>query len=114
MRTWQDPGDPNPQQPPPAGDDEQPNPFERPPFDRDPEAQHAPGDEGPDPDTKQPPMQASSAGAGAAMNAGQGEEIVHDAIGAAREPVGNDNIRDGTVGGVMGSPHASNGQGQGG
>jgi hypothetical protein len=37
-----------------------------------------------------------------------------DATGSEREPVGNDNIREGRVGGVMGSPHQSMGQGQGG
>ena len=30
------------------------------------------------------------------------------------EPVGNDNIREGTVRGIMGGPHQSQGQGQGG
>jgi hypothetical protein len=29
-------------------------------------------------------------------------------------PVGNENIAEGTVGGLMGSPHATQGQGQGG
>ena len=96
--------EPEPQEPPPAEDEDgrEPSPFERPPFERDPEAQHAPGegeDVG-DPGSTPPPMQA--------------EAIVMDAAGAEREPVGNDNIREGTVGGVMGSPHQSMGQGQGG
>ena len=34
--------------------------------------------------------------------------------GPPGEPVGNDNIRDGTVRGIMGGPHQSQGQGQGG
>jgi hypothetical protein len=46
--------------------------------------------------------------------AADGDVILLDAPGVEREPVGNDNIREGRVGGVMGSPHASNGQGQGG
>jgi hypothetical protein len=100
------PGEPEPQTPP--GDDEErdQSPFERPPFDSDPEAQHAPGEnEAPgDPGSTPPPMQAG----------GRGEELVMDAAGSEREPVGNDNIREGRVGGVMGSPHQSMGQGQGG
>jgi hypothetical protein len=89
MTTWQGP-DPEPQEPPPGEDEDgrEPSPFDRPPFDRDPEAQHAPGEgEGiGDPGSTPPPMQA----------------------------VGNDNIREGRVGGVMGPPHQSMGQGQGG
>jgi hypothetical protein len=108
MTTWQGP-DPEPQQPPPSQDDEgTPSPFERPPFDRDPEAQHAPGDsEGTEPGSTPPPMQAARGGTG-------GEEIAMDATGAEREPVGNDNIREGRVGGVMGPAHQTMGQGQGG
>jgi hypothetical protein len=34
--------------------------------------------------------------------------------GGTGEPVGRDNIREGRVGGVMGGPHQSQGQGQGG
>jgi hypothetical protein len=102
MTTWRDPGDPDPQ-PPPADDDEERSPFERPPFDQDPEAQRAPGAGQEDPDSQQPPMQA-----------GASDELSHDAMGADREPVGNDNIREGRVGGVMGPPHQSMGQGQGG
>jgi hypothetical protein len=34
--------------------------------------------------------------------------------GEPAEPVGNDNIREGRVGGVMGGPRQSQGQGQGG
>jgi len=33
--------------------------------------------------------------------------------GEPHEPIGNDNIRDGTVGGVMGGPRQQQGQGQG-
>lgn len=34
--------------------------------------------------------------------------------GATAEPVGRDNIREGRVKGLMGGPHPSQGQGQGG
>jgi hypothetical protein len=107
MAIERDPGDPNPQMPPDDDDDGERSPFERPPFERDPEAQHAPGEgEGTgDPGSSPPPMQASG---------GTGNELVMDAAGSEREPVGNDNIREGRVGGVMGSPHQSMGQGQGG
>ena len=44
---------------------------------------------------------------------GTDDVIYLDGRGAETEPVGNDNIREGRVGGVMGSPHATNGQGQG-
>ncbi len=112
MSTWQQPGDPTPEQRPPDDGDEDRSPFERPPFDQDPEAQHAPGANEQETDAPPPPMQASSrAGAGGAEG---GDVLVLDAAGSEREPVGNDNIRDGTVKGVMGPPHASNGQGQGG
>ena len=37
-----------------------------------------------------------------------------DAADAADDEVGNDNIREGRVGGVMGGHHSSRGQGQGG
>jgi hypothetical protein len=37
-----------------------------------------------------------------------------DEPGATGEPVGNDNIREGRVQGLMGPPHGSQGQGQGG
>ena len=104
MSAWHDPGDPNEQPPPSDRDDEQErSPFERPPFDRDPEAQHAPGESDPETGTDQPPMQAGAA-----------DENVFDAAGAARQAVGNDNIREGRVGGVMGPKHAAGGQGQGG
>jgi len=108
MSIERDPGDPNPQTPPGEDEERDPSPFERPPFDRDPEAQHAPGeDEGiKDPGSTPPPMQARA-------NDGGGE-LVMDAAGSEREPVGNDNIREGRVGGVMGPPHQSMGQGQGG
>ena len=87
MTTWQDPGDPDPQRPPTEDDENERSPFERPPFDQDPEAQHAPG-AGEGDLEEPPPMQAT-------------------------ERVGNDNIREGRVGGVMGAPSATNGQGQG-
>ena len=82
------PGDPDEQTPP--GDSDERSPFDRPPFDQDPEAQHAPGANEQDPNSQDtpPPMQAN-------------------------ERVGNDNIRDGRVGGVLGAPGATNGQGQG-
>ena len=37
-----------------------------------------------------------------------------EARGATGEPVGADNIREGRVDGIMGGPHPSQGQGQGG
>jgi hypothetical protein len=114
MTIQRDPGEPEPLTPPgDREDDREPSPFERPPFDRDPEAQHAPGEgEGiDDPGSTPPPMQAQAFRAPGAENGG---DIVMDAAGAEREPVGNDNIRDGRVGGVMGPSHPSMGQGQGG
>ena len=78
------------------------SPTERPPFDRDPDAQRAPGTGESDTGGHQPPMQAN------------GGENTFDAAGIAREAVGNDNIREGKVGGVMGLPHQTMGQGQGG
>ena len=89
MMTEQGPSDPDTRTPP-TEDDEQPSPFDRPPFDKDPEAQHAPGINEQDPGSQQtpPPMQAA-------------------------ERTGNDNIRQGRVGGVMGAPASTNGQGQG-
>ena len=87
--TIQDPGDPEPYVPPtPEDEQDQDNPFERPPFERDPEAQRAPGAGESDTGNPQPPMQAAAAG--------------------------NDNIREGKVGGVMGPPRQTMGQGQGG
>jgi hypothetical protein len=110
--TIQDPGDPEPYVPPtPDEEQDQDNPFERPPFERDPEAQRAPGAGESDTGTPQPPMQAM---APAPLATGNDEEHVLDAPGYAREAVGNDNIREGKVGGVMGPPHQSMGQGQGG
>jgi hypothetical protein len=116
MHAWDNPRDPSRDLPPgtpETPDSETPNdPAQRPPFDRDPEAQRAPGGGQEDPDTGgpggQPPMQA------AADDPPGDDELTLDAPGAAREPVGNDNIREGRVGGVMGPPHATNGQGQGG
>src|SRR5215213_6803339 len=107
MDIWRDPGDPDPQPPPADPDDEEKSPFERPPFDRDPEAQRAPGGGQEDPHGDPGPMQAS-------VDRGSSDAIALDAPGIAEEPVGNDNIRAGRVNGVMGPPHASNGQGQGG
>jgi hypothetical protein len=104
MAGWPEPSsDPTPETPPDPDSPFEEPPFERPPFDQDPEAQHAPGAEGDDPNSSPPPMQASGA-----------SDIVMDEPGIAREAVGNDNIREGRVGGVMGPPHAANGQGQGG
>ena len=109
MTTWQEQPDPEPKQQPPDDEDDgrAPSPFDRPPFDQDPEAQHAPGDtEGiGDPGATPPPMQAG---------VDRRNDIVMDAAGAEREPVGNDNIREGRVGGVMGPAHQTMGQGQGG
>ena len=86
MTDIRNPGDPE-SEIPVDDDNRDQSPFERPPFEEDPEAQHAPGaDDGPDGDP--PPMQATSR-------------------------TGNDNIREGRVGGVMGAPSATNGQGQG-
>ena len=113
MHAWDNPTDPDPR---PIDDPDTPDnpggprdPGERPPFDEDPGAQRAPGSEDDAP------------GGGPPMQAIRGDEpppdedvIYLDGPGAAREPVGNDNIREGRVGGVMGTAHPSNGQGQGG
>jgi hypothetical protein len=87
------------------------DPNERPPFDRDPDAQRAPGPGESDTGGHRPPMQAE---ASATYAAARPDENVFDAPGIAREHVGNDNIREGKVGGVMGGPHQAMGQGQGG
>jgi hypothetical protein len=101
MHAWDHPKDPDPIRPP--DEDEDPNDPNRRP-DPDPEAQQAPGAGQEDPTgPTAPPMQAGAA-----------DEHLLDAAGIAREPIGNDNIRNGTVGGVMGAAHATNGQGQGG
>lgn len=106
MHAWDNPTDPHrtppdgPETPEDPGRPRQPD--ERPPYDEDPEAQRAPGAEDESPGGG-PPMQAAE----------DGDVILLDAPGASRTPVGNDNIREGRVGGVMGPPHASNGQGQG-
>lgn len=98
MAGWPDPGEPEPQEtPPPPPDERVPEP--------DPEAQQAPGAGQEDPDFRQPPMEASANGA---------DVILMDAPGLAGEPVGNDNIREGRVRGVMGPAHQQGGQGQGG
>lgn len=100
MHAWDHPKDPDTEIPPTETPD-QPDWPRRP--EPDPEAQQAPGAGQEDSDIPaSPPMQAGAV------------ENVLDAPGIAREPVGNDNIRDGTVGGVMEPPRASNGQGQGG
>ena len=91
MTGIENPGDPYPETPPRDDEGGERSPFERPPFDKDPEAQHAPGANEQEPDgapASPPPMQAN-------------------------ERTGNDNIREGRVGGVMGGPSATNGQGQG-
>lgn len=89
MHAWDHPKDPDPIMPPETPEDDQGDPGRRP--EPDPEAQRAPGAGQEDSDVPAtPPME------------------------LADGPVGNDNIRDGTVGGVMGAPHATNGQGQGG
>lgn len=100
MHAWDNPRDPSTDLPPTETPDERDLPRRPEP---DPEAQKAPGAGQEDQDVPgAPPMQA-----------GDGDHLL-DAAGIAREPVGNDNIRDGTVGGVMGTPHATHGQGQGG
>ena len=109
MAGWPDTSDPDPQPPdgPGAPDDPGDGP---PPEPGDPgeEPMLAPGAGQEDPDSSgQPPMRA---GAGETL---LGEHLL-DGPGIAREPVGNDNIREGRVGGVMGARHATNGQGQGG
>jgi hypothetical protein len=94
MQAWDKPTDPD-------GRPETPEePDRQPPAEPDPETQRAPGAEDSD-SGEPPPMRA-------------GDEHLLDGPGIAREPVGNDNIREGRVGGVMGPPHASHGQGQGG
>jgi hypothetical protein len=96
MTDWRDPPE---WREPPRGpgdegdDDREPNGRvpQREPDMRDPEAQRAPGADTP------------------------GDEVIAmDAAGAGYEAVGTDNIREGRVAGVMGTPHASRGQGQGG
>jgi hypothetical protein len=104
--------DPTPETPPDSDSPFEQPPFERPPFDQDPEAQRAPGAGHEDPDAQQPPpMQASAANGPASTG---DNVILLDGPGVAQAPVGNDNIRDGTVGGVMGGAHQAGGQGQGG
>ena len=53
--------------------------------------------------------EAPDPGAGGQQTAGEQPEVGPDG-----EPVGPDNIREGTVGGVMGGPHRQGGEGQGG
>ena len=88
MTDIRNPGEPD-SETPPAEDEHDRSPFDRPPFDEDPEAQHAPGETPDGTVGEPPPMQANARG-------------------------GNDNIREGRVGGVMGAPGATNGQAQGG
>lgn len=80
MSDIRNPGEPEPESPP-SNDEHDRSPFERPPFDQDPEAQHAPGESPDGLDSDPPPMQAA-------------------------ERTGNDNIRDGRVGGAAGAPGA--------
>jgi hypothetical protein len=112
MAGWPEPSSPDrpPESPPDPDSPFEEPPFERPPFGQDPEAQHAPGAGQEDRDSQQPPMQATAGGS----TADPDDVILLDAPGVARDPVGNDNIREGRVNGVMGPPHASGGQGQGG
>ena len=103
MHVWRNPSDPEPPADPPDEQDPRDERDDRPPAEPDPDAQRAPGAGQDDPTTPgQPPMHAGAT------------EHVLDGPGIARQPVGNDNIREGRVGGVMGPPHASQGQGQGG
>jgi hypothetical protein len=117
MHAWRNPSDPDPQMPPPDSDE----PEDRLPVEDDQEVQRAPGAGQEDPDSQQPPMQASARESEQQRRPPQSDEPsnpatenVLDAPGIAREPVGNDNIREGRVGGVMGPAHGSHGQGQGG
>jgi len=104
MAGWPDP-ERDPGAPPDPDSPSENPPFERPPFDQDPDAQRAPGAE--DQSGAPPPPMQAQWGSGT-------DEILLDGPGVAREAVGNDNIREGKVGGVMGPPHAAGGQGQGG
>jgi hypothetical protein len=58
MTIFRDPGVPDPEPQPDDDNEDEQSPFERPPFDRDPEAQHAPGAGEGDATDRQPPMQA--------------------------------------------------------
>lgn len=110
MHAWDNPTDPDRRPPDSPETPETPDdpgaprmPGERPPFEEDPGAQRAPGVEDDDP------------GGGPPMQANAGDEVIYlDGPGTAAEPVGNDNIREGRVGGVMGPKHQAGGQGQGG
>jgi hypothetical protein len=97
-----DPWEPDPEPPDEPGQPTE-QPGDGPPAQPGEEPMRAPGAGQEDPDAGgQPPMRASAS------------ENLLDGPGIAREPVGNDNIREGRVGGVIGAPHATNGQGQGG
>lgn len=89
MSDIRNPGEPDSETPPAEQDEHDRSPLDRPPFDEDPEAQRAPGETPDGTGNEPPPMQANAR-------------------------AGNDNIREGRVGGVMGAPSATNGQGQGG
>jgi hypothetical protein len=109
VHAWDNPTDPSRQPPDSPETPETPDdpgaprmPGERPPFEDDPDAQRAPG------------VEDDSPGGGPPMQASADDVIYLDAPGAAQEPVGNDNIREGRVKGVMGPQHGANGQGQGG
>ena len=64
---------------------------------------HLPSEEDPDPAPEQERATAAE------VETNEGEDV-----GGTGAPVGRDNIRDGRVGGIMGGPHQSQGQGQGG
>ena len=64
---------------------------------------HVPTEEDPDPAPEQERATAAE------VETNEGEDV-----GGTGAPVGRDNIREGRVGGIMGGPHQSQGQGQGG
>lgn len=69
---------------------------------------HEPALEGVDRSPEQEPAESPDASDDA-------ERVDHLDLGAgAEEPVGDDNIREGRVGGVMGGPRQQGGEGQGG
>jgi len=101
VHAWDNPTEPDRQPPDGPETPDDPGgprqPGERPPFDQDPDAQRAPGSEDDNP------------GGGPPMQAAASDDVTYqDAPGTGTEPVGNNNIRDGRVRGVMGL------QGQGG
>lgn len=114
MHAWDNPTDRDRTPSDTPDEQDQPTPDERPPFDRDPEAQRAPGADQETPDAQPPPMRADAAPTTAGEEKQADDAIIVDAEGVARVPVGNDTILEGRANGVMGPPHASQGQGQGG